>query len=147
MSIVRKVLGRKSKGDSRSSMTVNDAVTIIQNYCCIMLHKSPASFYISDANKLPYPKDTIKQALVIALRANAKQQVMDVLKIGYLQLANWQEGVGESDLAIGAVDYAEDNAEAVRRVTLNFEEVDAWNAILIKERMLLKDDLITLGVW
>ena len=82
----------------------------------------------------------------MALRANGKQQMMDALKIGYLQLANWQEGVGEADLAIGAVD-EEDSVETLKRVTADFEEVDMWNVILTKERMALKDDLMSIGVW
>ena len=97
-------------------MSASDAITIIQDYGHIMLHKSPAPFYISDVNKLPHPKENIKQALMMALSANGKEQVMDALKIGYMQLANWQEGIGNVDIAIGAVDSDEGVKERIKRI-------------------------------
>lgn len=147
VSIVRKILGILGVCKSHSSMAVNDAIEIAQDYGGIMLHKSPAPFYISDVNKLPHPKDSIKQALMVILRTNGKQQVMDALKIGYLQLANWQEGVGETDLALGMVDNAINGVDSVRGATIHPDEVDRWNDVLEEERIMLKDDLVSIGVW
>ena len=145
--IIRRILGKRSKDKLRPSMPVSDAVTIIQDYGRIMLNKSPAPFYISDVNKLPYPKDTIKQALMMALSANGKEQTMDVLKIGYMLLANWQQGVGEVDLSIGAVDRDEGVKQQIKRIISNYEEVDEWCALIEEERVMLKSDLVSIGVW
>jgi len=128
-------------------MAVGDAITIIQKYGHIVLHESPAPFYISDVSKLPYPKDTIKQALMMALGVNGKPQVMDALKVGYLQLANWQEGIGEADLSIGMIDNNEDEVEKLRRVEEHLEEVKKWETILEREQTMLQSDLVSMGVW
>ena len=128
-------------------MSVGDAITIIQDYGYIMLHKSPAPFYISDVNKLPHPKENIKQALMMALSVNAEKQTMDALKIGYMQLANWQEGIGEVDFAIGAVDGDEGVKEKIKRITSNYEEVDEWCELIEEERVMLKSDLVSIGAW
>ncbi len=128
-------------------MSVGDAITIIQDYGYIMLHKSPAPFYISDVNKLPHPKENIKQALMMALSVNAEKQTMDALKIGYMQLANWQEGIGEVDFAIGAIDSDEGVNEKIKRITSNYEEVDEWCELIEEERVMLKSDLVSIGAW
>ncbi len=112
-----------------------------------MLHKSPAPFYIADVGKLPHTKEKIKQALILALSVNGKPQIMDALKVGYLQLANWQEGIGEADIALGMIDSDEDEVEKFRRVRQHLEEVKKWQAILEKERTELQSDLMGIGVW
>jgi len=145
--IIRRILGKRSKDKLRPSMPVSDAITIIQDYGRIMLHKSPAPFYISDINKLPHPKDTIKQALMMVLSVNGKEQIMDALKIGYMQLANWQEGIGDVDFAIGAIDSDEGVKQRIKRIISNYEEVDEWCALIEEERVMLKSDLVSIGVW
>jgi hypothetical protein len=145
--IVSKILGKSKKSVSESPMPVGEALQIIQEYGFIMLNKSPAPFYISDVSKLPYPKHRIKEALMMALRVNGKEQMMDALKIGYLQLANWQEGVGEVDMAVGAVESNESATERIKRVTSNHAEVDEWCALIEEERVKLKSDLVSIGVW
>ena len=147
MGIVKKILGKWSGSRSRSRMSISDAIMIIQDYGYIMLHKSPAPFYISDVNKLPYPKENIKQALMMALSVNGEEQTMDALKIGYMQLANWQEGIGDVDFAIGAVDSDEGASERIKRIISNYEEVDEWCELIEEERVMLKSDLVSIGAW
>jgi hypothetical protein len=144
---VRKIIGKDSKSEFRTAMSVNDAITIIQEYGEVMLHKSPAPFFIADIKKLPYPKDSIKNALMLVLSAKAHEGMMDALKIGYLQLANWQEEVGDTDMAIGMVDDGESSQDKLKRVKAHYEEVKIRNALLEDERAVLKNDLVSIGVW
>jgi hypothetical protein len=147
LEIIRRLLGKLGVIKFHSPMLPADALAIINDYGSVMLHKSPAPFYISDVKKLPHSKDTIKQALLMILRVNGKSQLMDALKIGYLQLANWQEGVGELDLAVGTAAYGEDKVDSVKSVTPHLDDIYMWNDILEEERMSLKNDLVRMGVW
>lgn len=58
------------------------------------LEKGPAPGTVADESELPYPKQTIKQALVTLLRATSDSQLRGNLKAGYLSLSDWQRGVG-----------------------------------------------------
>ncbi len=128
-------------------MSASDAITIIQDYGYIMLHQSPPPFYISDVRKLPHTKERIKQALLLALNVSGKPQMMDALKVGYLQLANWQEGIGEADFPLGMIDKDETEVEKFRRVKKHLVEVKRWGEILVEERTELQSDLMGIGVW
>jgi len=144
---VRKKLSNDDNARFSTSLPVDEAIKIIQDYGEIMLNKSPAPFYIADVKKLPHSKSKIKDALMLALSAKGREAMVDALKIGYLQLANWQEGIGDADLAIGMVDDGKSSEEKLKLVEEHYELVKRWNALLEDERIVLKNDLVSIGVW
>ena len=62
-----------------------------------MLYHAPTPGCVADAGKLPYPKEKIKYALIIGLKATDDPKMCEMLKFAFIQLADWQEGIGESD--------------------------------------------------
>jgi hypothetical protein len=48
----------------------------------------------ADASELPYPKATIKSALIVAIALTEDVQTRERLRSAFAQLADWQEGIG-----------------------------------------------------
>jgi hypothetical protein len=50
----------------------------------------PTTSTVADIDSLPYPKETIKWALLTLLRIGEDSALRETLRIGYLRLADWQ---------------------------------------------------------
>ena len=74
---------------------------------------------MADKSKLPFPKEKIKAALIIGLKATTDQRMREMLKVGYIQLADWQEGVGETDqgLDLANMDLNDDPVKLAQQVS------------------------------
>ena len=83
------------------------SVQIIQAYGKILETTVSIPGTVVDSNKLPYPKQMIKDAIVLALRSTNDLKTKESLKFGYIQLSHWQQGVGDArqDLDVSALDY------------------------------------------
>jgi hypothetical protein len=86
---------------------------------------------VADTRKLPHPKERIKEALIFALRSTKEPQTRDQLKSGYIFLANYQEGVGDT------------------KPDLNLDpaEVAKWWPLVYAEIQALKSELEKQGLW
>jgi hypothetical protein len=72
-------------------MLAADVEKIIHAYADAMLLRK-SSF--ADASELPYPKATIKVALLTAILVTEDAAARELLKTNFVLLADWQEGVG-----------------------------------------------------
>jgi hypothetical protein len=126
-----------------------DFVSIVQAYGKILETSAPVPGTVADASKLPYPKQQIKEAIVAALRSTDDPQIREHLKIGYIQLSDWQEGVGETNqgLDVSALDMNQDAESLAKAVFEQSSGSEKWTAMVQKEQEELKRELKTLGLW
>jgi hypothetical protein len=139
--------GRKNKSDF--SMTPELALKIINVYGAVLEKESPCPGCVADANKLPFPKKQIKQALIMGLNSTNDSYMKQNLKNGYIFLADWQEGVGKTDQGINllAMDLNEDIKELTQKIREQSENYKKWEPLVEKERKELEQELKKLNLW
>lgn len=110
---------------------------------------APAPGCVADARKLPHPKEHIKKALVYVLRVIEDPQMRNALKICYISLANWQEGVGDTDVGVDftKIDPTADIHELAKRITSQASAWENWSLKARAERESLVGELEKLGLW
>jgi len=81
-----------------------------------------------DVKKLPYPKETVLNAIVSAYQLTADQNMKEILKSGLLALSHFQENIGEAAVK-GAVDLTQINIDE-----LSPEKYLAMNEGIDKEK-------------
>lgn len=110
---------------------------------------APAPLCVADARKLPHPKEDIKKALVYALRIVEDPQMRSALKICYISLAQWQEGVGDTDVGVDItkIDPNVDMHELAERITSQASAWEKWRLKATTERESLVGELQKLGLW
>jgi hypothetical protein len=148
MRFLDKLFGRNAERTD-ASMSAQRAVEIIQRFGTVLEHEAPAPGCVADASKLPFPKDKIRQALIIGLRANSDPKMKEMLKVAYVELANWQVGVGAADLGLDTskLDTGGD-VEALAQAVLNQTEgQDKWQQQVQAEQAASKSQLEGLGLW
>lgn len=143
------VTTRLESHESKSGASNIDFVQIVQAYGNTLETAAPTPGTVADANKLPYTKQQIKEAIVSALRSTDDAQTKEYLKIGYIQLSDWQEGVGESNqgLDMSVLDmsqYGRSRAKAAIAQSLDSEK---WTVMAQKEQETLQQELQELGLW
>lgn len=148
MGFFGKLFGRKHERQV-SAMTSQRAVEIISRFGSVLEHESPAPGCVADITRLPFPKDQIRRALIIGLRANKDPKMKEMLKVAYLELANWQPGVGSENqgLDVSKLDIDSDVEALARAVVNQTQRQDEWSEVVLKEQASAKDELENLGLW
>jgi hypothetical protein len=133
--------------DSDASNT--DFVRVVQAYGKVLETSAPVSGTVADAEQLPYSKQKIKEAIVAALRSTDDLQTKEHLKVSYIQLSDWQEGVGKPDqgLDVSTLDMNQDVESLAKVVVEQSSGSEKWTAIAQKEQEILKQELQELGLW
>jgi hypothetical protein len=136
-------------GSSEAQSQSNDSTAIIQEYGKTLETLVPTPGCVADGNKLPYPKEVIKKAIIAGLRSTENQQIREHLKVGYIPLADWQPGVGESDqgLDLSEIDMSQDTETLAKAILEQSSGSDKWAEITQKEQAALKQELQELGLW
>jgi len=136
--------GNTKSDDTGEPAWAEQAEKIVQKYGEVLQHSSPVAGCVADQDKLPYPKDVIKTALIKALQNTVDNHQKEVLKIGYLSLANWQSDVGDSNqgIDISKVDPMIDPTEFLAL----HESSKDWSQIVQNEEMELQAELKELGL-
>jgi hypothetical protein len=78
--------------DGMKPLTATDAVT---RYGAIIEHQGSA---IVDTSKLPLPKAEMKKALIAVWRSTTDEKLPNAVEFGYVNLANFQDGVGDKPI-------------------------------------------------
>jgi hypothetical protein len=150
MGLLDRIFGR-AKGEQRTptEMTPKAAEKIVQDYGAVLGSAAPAPGCVADVRSLPHPKERIKQALVFALRITKEPQVREQLKIGYISLADWQEGVGSETVGMDLtkMDLSADPLEIAKRIASQGDAVKKWTHLVQAEQNALKSELQKLGLW
>lgn len=124
-------------------------VHIVQAYGKVLETSAPTPGTVADVNKLPYPKQRIKDAIISALRSADDPKLKEHLKVAYIQLSDWQKGVGESNKGIDvtALDRNQDTDSLAKAILDQSSSSEKWVAIAQKEREDLKQELQEMGLW
>ena len=83
---------RPKKEKALNSLNLEQIETIVQSYGQCMI-SNPTNNILRNARELPYPKEIIKKALLMAIKLTENIQMREQLKSGYLMLADFQENV------------------------------------------------------
>jgi hypothetical protein len=148
MGILKKLFGSGST-TTPATMSEEEAEKIIQAYGAVLQTQAPPPGCVADTDKLPFPKQKIKAALIISLKATTDQRMREMLKVGYIQLADWQEGVGETDqgLDLPNVDLNDDPVKLAQQVLAQGSGYEKWQPVVEAEQEKLKQELVDLGLW
>jgi hypothetical protein len=140
---------RLESQESNPVSSNTDFVKIVQAYGNTLETAAPAPGTVADVKKLSYPKQVIKNAIVAALRGTDDPQMKEHLKVGYIQLSDWQEGVGETNrgLDISALDMNQDAESLAKAVLEQSSGYEKWTAVAQEEQEALKQELRELGLW
>jgi hypothetical protein len=146
------VIGKRLKKSSSNPTGVHhaiDVMAIIQAYGKTLETDAPATGCVADESKLPYTKDTIKKAIIAGLKSTDNDQMKEHLKIGYISLSNWQEGVGEKDqgIDISKIERNQSAEDIIRAMESAEQALDGkdWNKIILGEQETLMQELKSLG--
>lgn len=150
MRLLDRIFGRtKAKQHTPTGMTPETAEKIVQDYGTVLESSAPAPGCVADVCNLPYSKERIKQALVFALCLNKEPQRREHLKVGYILLADWQEGVGSGTVGIDLtrMDLNADPLEIAKRIASQANAMEKWTPLVQAEHEALKSELQKLGLW
>jgi len=134
---------------SSSGMPYTKAVEIAGDYGALLEHGAPVPGTVADITKLPYPKSEIREALIVILQATSDRYMREQLKIAYISLAGWQEGVGCSNIGLDLVnmELSQDPKALVEQVLARGKDYEKWAPIVEAERKRLQSELEELGLW
>ena len=80
-------------------------------------------------------------------RLNTDPKEREALKIGYISLANWQEGVGGRPIGLDMFDLNADPIGLVTQIATHGDILVKWLGVLQDETKALKSELQELGLW
>ena len=146
MGLIKKLFSRGRSGPA-ATISKQDSVNIVKAYSDVLHSHAPKSGSVADVALLPFSKETIKEALIIVLRDTTDQTKIERLKGSYIRLAEWQEGVGESDqgLDISKMNLNDDTEKLARQVLAHGIDREKWQSTVIDEQEKLNQELIDLG--
>ncbi len=132
-----------------ATMSEQKAEEVIQTYGAALETKAETPGRVADISELPFPKGKIKEALIIGLKTTNDQEVKEMLKVGYIQLADWQEGVGKTDqgLDLLKMDPNEDQVKLLQQILAEESRHQKWQPVVLAEQKELKQELVDLGLW
>ena len=130
-------------GDEPAEMTPDVAEKIIQDYGAVLETSAPTPGCVADVDNLPHSKERIKQAIALVLPQTEETQMREALKVGYLQLADWQKGVGSEQIGMDLmnIDPGADTLERAEYVISQREAMEKWTPIIEAELEALKAEL------
>ena len=149
-SINATLIAKKLERQESNSFPLDaDLARVVQAYGKVLETKAPAPGTVADVKKLPYPKPVIKKALVAALRITDDPKMKEHLKIGYILLSAWQEGVGENDQGLNtlALDMSQDTKSLAQAVLEQSSGSEKWIAKAQEEKETLAKELQEMGLW
>lgn len=153
MGLMKKLFGKTdapvtSSPKQKVPMTPQEAVEIIQVYG-VVLENAPPPGNVADEKLLPFPKQRIKEALLIGLKITTDQKMREMLKYGYTSLPSWQAGVGDAPQGVSIsqadLDPNKDITELASRLLDQWAAWEQWEPVVKAEEQALIADLKRLG--
>lgn len=148
MGLIKYLFGRK-KDYSESPMSLEQATEIVWAYGDVLENSTPAPGTVADTSRLPYSKPVIKQALIVMLQSVENPRIQEYLKTAYVLLADWQEGVGQTNngRVHTNVDLLPDLKKLIKRPLSKDKDFEKWYTQAKTEGQQLKSELQNLGLW
>jgi len=121
---------------------------VVSAYCYVFEFHAPTPGCVADVAELPYAKQTIKDALQARMLKTVDADFRDTLKVAYVGLADWQEGVGPDHRGLDPAKLPENLAatERAARIVEQAIEGDTWRSRSNTEARRLHRELAALGV-
>ena len=127
-----------------------NAQRMVLDYARFLENSAPMPGRIIDASRLPHPKASLKQALLMCIGSGASNSLEEHLKAGYLMLSAFQTNVGDVGLGtdFAALDLEADLVDIVEQLQLQLQqdeaEAQSWRLDVRLELEQLKQDLYAL---
>ena len=125
-----------------------NAQRMVLDYARFLENYAPMPGRIIDASRLPHPKASLKQALLMCIGSGASNNLEEHLKAGYLMLSAFQTNVDDVGLGtdFAALDLEADLVDIVEQLQLQQDEAEAqdWRLDVRLELEQLKQDLYAL---
>ena len=146
MGIFDKMIDAVRGRSEKSELDLGRCREIVSAYGAV-LEKGPVPGTVADERELPYPKKTIKQALLVLLKTTTDPQIRGNLKAGYVCLSDWQQGVGPYRVGfdISKIDQTGDALSIARRIAATEESAKSWLARAEVEQKCLVSELREMG--
>lgn len=153
MGFFKKLLGGKQKErETQMERVLPAANKIVNDYGHFMQSPTfPAPGCIADAKKLPYDKQTIKNALMLSMKLCDDSKIKEMLKVAYISLADFQNGIGETDVGLdirkfpNPQDIDFNDRTQIKSVAKEMDSMMAFyekfKKIVEEERRLLQEDV------
>ena len=129
-------------------LRIAQAVEIVTAYARLLEDGARQRGIVADAGALPYPKETIKWALLVLMAAIPEAARREALRAGFVALSEWQV---HADFAAGF-----DSTRLRRRIdplalAKEFAAArtpeDRWNAAAREDQAALVEELRRRGLW
>jgi len=123
-----------------------NAQRMVLDYARFLENSAPMPGRIIDASRLPHPKASLKQALLMCIGSGASNSLEEHLKAGYLMLSAFQTNVGNVGLGtdFAALDLEADLVDIVEQLQQDEAEAQSWRLDVRLELEQLKQDLYAL---
>jgi hypothetical protein len=123
-----------------------NAQRMVLDYARFLENSAPMPGRIIDASRLPHPKASLKQALLMCIGSGASNRLEEHLKAGYLMLSAFQTNVGDVGLGtdFAALDLEADLVDIVEQLQQDEAEAQSWRLDVRLELEQLKQDLYAL---
>jgi hypothetical protein len=134
-------LEKMEQVSSASEPLQPDFVKIVQDYGAVLMEATPG--VVSDVSNLPHNKQKIKDAIISSLQATNEDSLKQHLKTAYIQLADWQDGVGEKSKGLDAssLDMSQDATELAQIVHSQVSEGKELTEKMLDESKQLQREL------
>jgi hypothetical protein len=146
MGIFDKVIDVVRSRSGKPELDLGRCREIVSAYGTV-LEKGPLPGTVADERELPYPKKTIKEALLVLLKTTTDPQMRGNLKAGYVCLSDWQQGVGPYRVGfdISKIDQTGDALSIARCIAATEESAKSWLAKAEVEQKSLVSELREMG--
>lgn len=93
--------GQISSGAAANEMTAREAELIVNAYGKFLEHLGPIpAATVADESKLPFRKEKIKAAILLAIKSTSSSEQRTILKNGFLFLADFQPDVSGPNIGL-----------------------------------------------
>ena len=140
---------RSSSGDAMLpkqdvQSAIQDAEAVLQRYGAVLEAFGSSRDIVWDVSKLPLPKDNLKKLIKACLGLNDDSIHCTLLRLGYTQLACFQEGVGpaggRSRLNAYVTMSIEQLSANTKYIAADAEHDSHWGSVVLAESLeLLKE--------
>ncbi len=135
--------GPVNETEVSSSVALSPEVTerILHDYETILAKSAPPLGCVADTGELPHSKQLIKDAIIASMTTHPRK---DKLRMAYLTLADWQEGVGDQHLELTLLKPTVRGSIRAQAPACD-ADMDRWNIKVVDERQALARELKTMG--
>lgn len=148
MTFLQKLLHSDAPPPAVREMDPDFVEDVVSAYCYVFEFHAPVPGCVADVAELPYSKQTIKDALRARLLVTSDTNFRDSLKVAYVGLADWQEGVGPDHRGLDPARLPEGlhAEERAARIVEQAIEGDTWRAKSNSEARRLHRELAALDL-